>query len=105
MECTIIPHRKTPSGVAKNYIFRSAIKDRLNKESINVVDEEGVLGELARAFPDMEASLEVCPEGFEGIRGLVLNDTRGTGALTPVCKTKVLTIREYMAMLRVGAVQ
>ena len=35
--------------------------------------------------------------------GLVLNDTRGTGALTPVYKNKVLTIREYMAMLRLGA--
>jgi hypothetical protein len=79
------------------------MKDRIKREFINIVDEEAVLGELARAFPDMEASLEVCPESFEGIPGLVLNDTRGTGALTPVYKNKVLTIREYMAMLRLGA--
>ena len=47
-------HKKSPSGVAKNYIFRSAMKDRIKREFINIADEEAVLGELARAFPDME---------------------------------------------------
>lgn len=81
MECTIIPHRKSPRGVARNFIMQTAQFDRLKRESINTVDEGDVLAELSRAFPDDPPTSAVCPEGWIAVQGLVLNDTRGTGAL------------------------
>jgi hypothetical protein len=31
-------YKKSHSGVAKNYIFRNAMKDRVKREFINIVD-------------------------------------------------------------------
>ena len=103
MECVIIPHRKSPSGFAKNYITCNQEFDRLEKEAINLLNEDQVLFALALEFPEEAPGLEVCPEGFEPIRGLVLNDTRGEGALTPVGRPKVLSIDEFMVMKRAEA--
>jgi hypothetical protein len=80
--------------------MRNAQFDRLKKESVNTVDAEGVLAELDRVFPGGLPSLEVCPEGFEAVPGLVLDDSRGEGALTPAGRMGVLTINEFTIMQR-----
>ena len=93
MECTIIPHRKTPSGVAKNFIRYTGKFDRLKKERINTVTDGEVLAELSRAFPDDPPTSAVFPEGFIDIIGLVLEDTRGEGAMGASAMLRVNPLR------------
>jgi hypothetical protein len=81
LECIIIPHRKSPSGVARNFITHTAKFDRLKKESINTVSDGDVLAELSRVFPVNPPTSECFPEGWIGVEGLVLDDTRGEGVL------------------------
>ncbi len=100
-----MPHRKSPSGVAKNYILHNAQFDRLIKESINTVTDGEVLAELGKAFPEDPPTSAVFPLGFIGIKGLVLNDTYGTGALEPVGRPKQETITSFMISQREGAFQ
>ncbi len=105
MECTIIPHRKTPSGVAKNFIRYTGKFDRLKKETINTVTDGEVLAELSRAFPEDPPTSAVFPEGFIDIIGLVLEDTRGEGAIDPHIKIEQETIEDFMKSQREGALQ
>jgi hypothetical protein len=105
LECTIIPHRKSPSGVAKNFIRQTAKFDRLKKERINTAIENEVLAELGRAFPEDPPTSAVFPEGFIGIRGLVLEDTRGEGALEPEVKPEQETIEGFIISQRESALQ
>ena len=76
-----MPHRKTPSGVARNFILQNAQFDRIKKESINTVGLGEVLSVVKAAFPNEVPDSEVFPEGYEAIHGLVLCDTRGCGVL------------------------
>jgi hypothetical protein len=84
-----VPHRKSPSGIAKNFIIHNAQFDRLCKESVSTVSSADVLAELNRVFPDGHLTSAVFPEGLIPIanssevllRGLVLDDTYGKGAL------------------------
>jgi hypothetical protein len=105
LECTIIPHRKSPSGVAINFIRQTAKFDRLKKERINTVTDGEVLAELGRAFPENAPTSAVFPKGFIGIRGLVLEDTRGEGALELDVKPEQETIEDFMISQREGALQ
>ena len=105
MECTIIPHRKSPSGVARNFIRHTAKFDRLKKESINTVNSGEVLAELGRAFPKDPPTSAVFPLGFIDIIGLVLEDTRGEGAIDPHVKPEQETIEDFMRSQREGALQ
>ena len=102
MECTIIPHRKSPSGVAKNFIRYTGKFDRLKKERINTVTDGEVLAALSRAFPDDPPTSAVFPEGFIDIIGLVLEDTRGEGAIDPHVKPEIETIEDFMKSQRDG---
>jgi hypothetical protein len=61
--------------------MNSAQFDRLKKESMNTVVEGDVLAELGRAFPNDTPTSEAFPVGWVGFVGLVLDDTRGEGAL------------------------
>ena len=84
-----MPHRKSPSGVAKNFIIQNAHFDRLCKESVSTVSSADVLVELNRVFPDGHLNSAVFPEGLIPTAnsdevlslGLVLDDTYGEGAL------------------------
>jgi len=69
------------------------------------VTDGDVLAELSRAFPDNPPTLAVFPEGFIDIIGLVLEDTRGEGALDPHIKPEKETIEEFMKSQREGALQ
>jgi hypothetical protein len=40
----------------------------------------------------------VCPEGFEAVKGLVLNDPYGCGALEPKVKPTPLSLCEFMKL-------
>ena len=91
-----MPHRKSPSGVAKNFIRYTAQFDHLKKERINTVPEGDVLAKLASAFPEDPPTSAVFPEGFIGIRGLVLEDTRGEGALEPEVKPEQETFEYFL---------
>lgn len=85
--CLIMPHRRKPSGVARNFIQRSAFYDCKTKESLNQVCAEAVLGKVAEAFPSrvipdsavFDEELGLASEDLQG--GLVLSDPRGEGAL------------------------
>ena len=105
MECIIIPHRKSPSGIAKNFIRHTAKFDRLKKERINTVTDGEVLAELGRAFPEDPPTSEVFPLGFIDIIGLVLEDTRGEGAIDPHVKPEQETIEDFMKSQRESALQ
>ena len=100
-----MPHRKSPSGVAKNFIRYTAQFDRLKKERINTVTEGDVLAKLASSFPEDPPTTAVFPEGFIGIRGLVLEDTRGEGALEPEYKPEQETIEDFIISQRESALQ
>ena len=100
-----MPHRKSPSGVAKNFIRYTAQFDRLKKERINTVTESDVLDKLASAFPEDPPTSAVFPEGFIGIRGLVLEDTRGEGPLEPEVKPEQETIEDFIISQRESAMQ
>ena len=84
-----MPHRKTPSGIAKNFINYNAQFDRLRKESISTVTSADVLAELNRVFPEGHLTSAVFPEGLIPtakfgevlLPGLVLDNTYGEGAL------------------------
>jgi hypothetical protein len=89
-----VPHRKSPSGVAKNFIMHRAQFDRLKKESINTVTTGDLLSELCKAFPEDPPTSACFPEGWIDLRGLVLCDSRGEGALD-----NSLCINEEMAIL------
>jgi hypothetical protein len=93
-----MPHRKSPSGVARNYIMQNAMFDRIKKESINTLDVGDVLAELGRVFPEDSPTMVVCPEGFEAVKGLVLNDPYGCGALEPKVKPTPLSLCEFMKL-------
>ena len=95
-----MPHRKSPSGVARNFIMQNAQFDRIKKESVNTLDDGDVLAELSSAFPDDPPTMVVCPEGFEAIEGLVLNDPYGRGALEPKVKPEPLSLCEFMKLQR-----
>ena len=64
-----------------------------------------VLAELSRAFPEDPPTSAVFPEGFIGIKGLVLDDTRGEGALELGGQPKQETIEDFMISQRAGALQ
>ena len=98
-------HRKTPSRVAENFIRYTAKFDRIKKETINTVTEDDVLAKLASAFPKNPPTSAVFPLGFIGIRGLVLEDTRGEGALEPEVKPKQETVEDFMISQRETALQ
>jgi hypothetical protein len=83
-----MPHRRKPSGVARNFIQGSAFFDCKAKESINQVSAAGVLCAVAEAFPEASedalavqvfGDLELAPDAL--VDGLVLSDPRGEGAL------------------------
>ena len=81
-----MPHRKSPSKVAENFIKHTAKFDRLKKEASNTVSEEEVLAELCRVFPVKPNSpespgVECFPVGWIGQDGLILFDSRGEGVL------------------------
>jgi hypothetical protein len=78
---SIIPHRKSPVGVARNFILQNALFDRIKKESTNTVGLGAVREAVKQVFPDLSSDEPVFPEGYEAIHGLVLCDTRGTGVL------------------------
>ena len=44
--------------------------------------------------------MEVCPEGYEALPGLVLNDPYGRGALEPEVKPDPLSLCEFMKLQR-----
>jgi hypothetical protein len=69
------------------------------------VTEGEVLAELSVAFPKDPPTSEVFPEGFIDIRGLVLEDTRGEGALEPDVKHEQETIGSFMRSQREGTLQ
>ncbi len=98
-------HRKTPRGVAENFIRYTARFDHLKKERINNVTEGEVLAKLASDFPEDPPTSAVFPEGFIAIRGLVLEDTRGEGALELEAKPEQETIEDLMRAQREGALQ
>ena len=64
-----------------------------------------VLAELGRAFPEDAPTSAVFPEGFIGIRGLVLEDTRGEGAINPHFKPEQETIEDFIRAQREGVLQ
>ena len=76
-----MPHRKSPSGVAKNFIIHNAQFDREKKESINLVTAGDLLSELSKAFPEDPPTSACFPDGWIDVCGLVLFDSRGEGAL------------------------
>ncbi len=76
----------------------------MKKESINTVNSGEVLAELGRAFPDDPPTSAVFPLGFVDIIGLVLEDTRGEGAMDPHVKIEQETIEDFMKSQREGAV-
>jgi hypothetical protein len=76
-----MPHRRSPKGFARNFILQNAQFDRNKKESINTVCVGAVRAAVKQVFPDLSPDEDVYPEGFEAVKGLVLNDTRGQGAL------------------------
>ena len=76
-----MPHRKSPSGVAKNFIVYNAQFDREKKESINTVTAGDLLSELSKAFPEDPPTSACFPDGWIDVCGLVLFDSRGEGAL------------------------
>ena len=64
-----MPHRKSPSKVAENFIKRTAKFDRLKREASNTVSESQVLAELERVFPKKpngpeSPGAECFPEGW-----------------------------------------
>jgi hypothetical protein len=69
--------------------LQNARFDRIKKESVNTLDDGDVLAELNRVFPEAHLTSAVFPEGLIPIansgevllRGLVLDDTYGKGAL------------------------
>ncbi|MGD0643764.1 MAG: hypothetical protein ABSA75_02545 [Candidatus Bathyarchaeia archaeon] len=77
----------------------------MKKESINTVNSGEVLAELRKAFPEDPPSPAVFPDGFIGIRGLVLEDTRGEGALEPEVKPEQETIEGFIISQRESALQ
>jgi len=77
----------------------------LKKESINILVDCEVLSELGRVFPEDPPTSTVFPDGFIGIRGLVLEDTRGEGALEPEVKFERETIEGFMISQRESAMQ
>ena len=95
-----MPHRKSPSGIAKNFIMQNAQFDRIKKESVNTLTDGDILSELSRVFPEDSPSMIVCPEGFEAVEGLVLNDPYGRGALEPKVKPEPLSLCEFMKLQR-----
>ena len=76
-----MPHRRSPKGVARNFILQNAKFDRLKKESLNTVGLGEVLTAVRKVFPNISSDDDVLPEGYEGLGGLVLQDPRGEGAL------------------------
>ena len=100
-----MPHRKSPSGFAENYIRQTAKFDRLKKERINTVTEDEVLAKLGKAFPEDPPTSAVFPEGFIGIRGLILEDNRGKGALDPADEPEQETIEDFMISQRMSVLQ
>ena len=76
-----MPHRKSPSGIARNFILHTAQFDRLKKESLNTVGLGEVRAAVKMVFPDLASDDNVFPEGYEAIHGLVLCDSRGCGVL------------------------
>lgn len=74
-----MPHRKSPSGIAKNFIIHNAQFDREKKESINTVTAGDLLSELSKAFPEHPPTSACFPEGWIDLRGQVLCDSRGEG--------------------------
>jgi hypothetical protein len=90
-----MPHRKSPSGVAKNFIMHSAQFDRLKKESINTVTTGDLLSELSKAFPEDPPTAACFPKGWIDLRGLVLYDSRGEGVLdNSLCISEEIAILE-----------
>jgi hypothetical protein len=69
-----------------------------------VTDGE-VLAELGKAFPEDPPTSEVFPEGFIDIIGLVLEDTRGEGAIDSHVKLEQETIEDFLRSQREGALQ
>ena len=90
-----MPHRKSPSGIAINFIIHNAQFDRLKKESINIVTVGDLLSELSKAFPEDPPTSACFPEGWIDLRGLVLCDSRGEGVLeNSLCLGEEMVILE-----------
>jgi hypothetical protein len=89
-----MPHRKSPSGIARNLIIHNAQFDREKRESINTMNAGDLLSELSKAFPEDPPTSACFPEGWIDLRGLVLCDSRGEGVLD-----YSLRLSEEMAIL------
>lgn len=76
-----MPHRKSPVGVARNFILQTSQFDRIKKESVNTVGLGEVRAAVKLVFPNLSSEEDVFPEGYEAIHGLILSDTRGCGVL------------------------
>jgi hypothetical protein len=74
-----MPHRRSPQGVARNYILQQAKFDRNKKESINTVTDDQVLTKLKEAFPENTPSIEAGPEGWIGEKRFSFSGSQGNG--------------------------
>ena len=98
-----MPHRRTPRGYAINLLQRGACFDLESKESINQLPASSIVCSVEQEFPGVDAQAVLSAEGLDSgclIRGLVLRDRYGGGALQGVVLPKPLSVSEFMVLQR-----